>query len=247
MLHNMVNSPSSATMAILDDDAATDPELEKIAAALSSLSATQRKKIQRVLLPERLRVANLKDSMLLRLPQELRDTIYELVLEDRRYTQPSPTLYRAFYPAPPVLFRVCHQIREEFARRFRENIFFAGSMDESKIRNRMSQVEPKHIKAIRRIHHNYYADRRGSESKRHAVEVAEEFELTFGLQKGAVWVTCTIYSDDGSDHFLFNGMANSLGEVEKKAYAEVRVLQCGECDGNELWGKRTARKNLSHK
>ncbi|CAK1362255.1 unnamed protein product [Cercospora beticola] len=211
-------------MATLDDDAATDAELEKIAAALSSLSVTQRKKIQGVLLPECLRVANLNDSMLLQLPQELRDTIYELVLEDRRYTQPGLTLYRAFYPAPPVLFRVCHQIREEFAPKFWENIFFAGSMDESMIRNRMSSVEPLHIKAIRRIHHNYYADRRGSESKRHAVEVAEEFELAFGLQKGVVWVTCTIYSEDGSDRFLYNGMANSLGEVEKKAYTEVRVL-----------------------
>ncbi|PPJ58400.1 hypothetical protein CBER1_08081 [Cercospora berteroae] len=77
-------------MATLDDDAATDLELETIAATLLPLSAAQLKKIQHKLVPERLRATNLDDSMLLRLPQELRDAIYELVLED--YDAWSPAL-----------------------------------------------------------------------------------------------------------------------------------------------------------
>lgn len=233
--HNTVNSPTAATMATLDvrprlPSAAcfhmltvrAGPILERARAQNCCLTiatqSAQLKKIQQKLVPERLRATNRHDSMLLRLPQELRDAIYELVLEDVRCMEPGPITYSACYSAPPVLFRVCHQLREEFAPKFWKNIFF-WAMNESKIKQRMFQVEPKHIKAIRGIYHYYcYKVGDGRESKRRAMEVAEDYERTFGLQKGIVWVRCLIYSDDRGNRFLYGGTANSLGEFQRTLY-----------------------------
>lgn len=109
----------------------------------------------------------------------------------------------------PPLFRVCHQLREEFAAKYWKELLVYPVMDLSVAANCMAQMDPKHKKLIRRVNYDEHFD-----SKQLAKEGAEHLELRFGLRQGVVWASYRNRGDNRRCSGVYILRVNSLGREE---------------------------------
>lgn len=202
------------------------------AAALAALTGDELTELRVKLLPDRLRAVNTEDSKLLQMPQEIRDAIFDEILgfekEAGVWVTKKPTWNIVQKISLHSLFRVCHQLREEFAMKFWKVISISQMMRTDSIVRRITNVDPKHKKFLTRVEydtgsqpHTFFHEVMKIEikNKECAIRVAKRLDDQLDLKPGIVWVAVPNRFDKEMACWFNHAMVNSLGEVEERDFA----------------------------
>ncbi|PPJ58403.1 hypothetical protein CBER1_08082 [Cercospora berteroae] len=168
---------------------------------------------------------------MLQIPQEIRDAIFDEILESEKnagvWFTKKPTLSPGQEISLHPLFRVCYQLREEFAMKFWKKISISQMATSIWIiERRMTKLDPKHKKFITRVEYNagskYEVSIRGLmqiATEESATRIAKGLEDQLGIKPESVWVTFPNRFDKEMACWFNHARVNSLGEVEEREIA----------------------------
>ncbi|PIA98934.1 hypothetical protein CB0940_02469 [Cercospora beticola] len=212
-------------------DALSDLKSRNLAAALAALTGDELTELRVKLLPDRLRAVNTETSKLLQMPQEIRDAIFDEILGFEKkagvWITKKPTVSIVPKISLPSLFRVCHQLREEFAMKFWKVISICQMKGEENIERRVTNIDPKHKKFLTRVEYDagprpHFFDRVVEieiKNKECAILAAKRLEDRLDLKPGIVRVAFPNRFDKEMACWFNHAMVNSLGEVEERDFA----------------------------